>query len=242
LAVNPALYHATEPALAEAEIRAADVENASTSDADDFVSAGAENGTSGQISNEAGGWGHGDPDVVANGVGRSVGSSSRFRVETDKSGSAETAKAGAVEDGGDAAIMRSLFGGGDGDGGTIRGAMNHDAIMGAAGGGKDHLTGHHTRVAAERAARQAAEAVHQSGRRGRTNVAVPTWTGRSGAAGAPPGATGRFGRAPLGARAGAAKVASRFQIPEPGSSAPVEGLSGLRRCCRGSGNATPPPG
>ena len=187
----------------EAEIRAADVnQNASTSDADDFVSAGAENGTSGQISNEAGGWGHGDPDVVANGVGRSVGSSSRFRVETDKSGSAEKAKAGAVEDGGDAAIMRSLFGGGDGDGGTIRGAMNHDAIMGAAGGGRDHLTGHHTRVAAERAARQAAEAVHQSGRRGRTNVAVPTWTGRSGAAGAPPGATGRFGRAPLGARAG----------------------------------------
>ena len=92
--------------------------------------------------------------------------------------------------------------------------MNHDAIMGAAGGGKDHLTGHHTRVAAERAARQAAEAVHQSGRRGRTNVAVPTWTGRSGAAGAPPGATGRFGRAPLGARAGDSRGAAEALLDD----------------------------
>ena len=201
----------------EAEIRAADVAG-SESDADDFRSdAAGEDGKVGteKSAPEAGGWGAGDPDLVPNGVapGGSVpGGPSRFRMERDRLVGSNNRDGGggsgaAARDGGDAAIMRSLFGGG-GDGGsgaagTIRGAMNHDAIMGAAGGGRDHVTsGHHARVAAERTARAAAEAVRASSR-GRANVAVPTWTGRSGAAGAPPGSGGgRFGRAPLGGGGG----------------------------------------
>ena len=184
----------------EAEIRAADVAG-SDSDADDFREASGD-GDEKSAPGGAGGWGANDPDLVPNGVApgdRSVpggGPSSRFRVERDRAGGSGSnnrdgvaTTTAAARDGGDAAIMRSLFGGG-GDGGagaagTIRGAMNHDAIMGAAGGGTDHVTsGHHTRVAAERTARAAAEAVRASSR-GRANVAVPTWTGRSGAAGAP---------------------------------------------------------
>ena len=119
--------------------------------------------------------------------------------------------------GGDAAIMRTLFGvgggvengtkAGAGDGsGTmmIRGAMNHDAIM-SAPGGRDHLAGGSAAAEADRVARRAQHAVRQSAlARGSSNIAVPTWTGRSGAAGAPPGIAGagsrRFGR--VGASAG----------------------------------------
>jgi len=109
---------------------------------------------------------------------------------------------------GDAAIMRSLFGGGGGGGGgTIRGAMNHDAIVNASGG-RDHLVGGSAAAEADRVARRAHAAVTQSGRaRLASNVAVPTWTGRSGAAGAPQGAqaaraVGRFGRRAEGAPSG----------------------------------------
>ena len=100
---------------------------------------------------------------------------------------------------GDAAIMRSLFGGGGNGGGgaTIRGAMNHDAIVNASGG-RDHLVGGSAAAEADRVARRAHAAVTQSGRaRLASNVAVPTWTGRSGAAGAPQSAQAvhrRFGR------------------------------------------------
>ena len=124
---------------------------------------------------------------------------------------------------GDAAIMRTLFGnssdgkggdgggGGGGGGGLIRCAMNHDAIMSATGG-RDHLTGSSNsgtaRAEAERVARRAAEALRQSRvARGSAHVAVPTWTGRSGAAGAPVGAVSaaasrRFGRSVAGVGSG----------------------------------------
>ena len=93
---------------------------------------------------------------------------------------------------GDAAIMRTLFGGG-GDG-MIRGAMNHDAIMSASGSRDGGLVGGAAAAEADRVARRAHQAVAQSGRaRLASNVAVPTWTGRSGAAGAPAGVMARQG-------------------------------------------------
>ena len=131
---------------------------------------------------------------------------------------------------GDAAIMRSLFGGGGTirGGGVIRGAMNHDAIVNASGG-RDHLVGGSAAAEADRVARRAHAAVTQSGRaRLASNVAVPTWTGRSGVAGAPQraqasnSAVGRFGR-----RGGAAAASGA-----PG----VAGVAGASR--HGGGSQT----
>ena len=131
---------------------------------------------------------------------------------------------------GDAAIMRSLFGGGGTirGGGVIRGAMNHDAIVNASGG-RDHLVGGSAAAEADRVARRAHAAVTQSGRaRLASNVAVPTWTGRSGAgraarAQASNSAVGRFGR-----RGGAAAASGA-----PGG---VVGVAGASR--HGGGSQT----
>ena len=145
----------------------------------------------------------------------------RFTIATDRSAGARAAQTGGD---GDAAIMRSLFGGGGGGGGTgaegaagepstgaglIRGAMSHDAIM-RAPNGRDHLVGGGGSAAleADRVARRAEEALRQSRvARGSAGVAVPTWTGRSGAAGAPVGAVSaasarRFGRSVPGVGVG----------------------------------------
>jgi DNA excision repair protein ERCC-6 len=106
--------------------------------------------------------------------------------------------------------------------------MNHDAIVNASGG-RDHLVGGSAAAEADRVARRAHAAVTQSGRaRLASNVAVPTWTGRSGAAGAPQraqasnSAVGRFGR-----RGGAAAAAGA-----PG----VAGVAGASR--HGGGSQT----
>ena len=138
---------------------------------------------------------------------------------------------------GDAAIMRTLFGvGGEGssnDSGMIRGAMNHDAIIGASGS-KDHLVGGSAAAEAERVARRAHQAVTQSGRqRLQSNVAVPTWTGRSGAAGAPVEMGARNGRGRGGGRFGRSRqngVAepSADEIPGGVVAAGVMGSSSAR--------------
>jgi DNA excision repair protein ERCC-6 len=111
---------------------------------------------------------------------------------------------------------------------VIRGAMNHDAIVNASGG-RDHLVGGSAAAEADRVARRAHAAVTQSGRaRLASNVAVPTWTGRSGVAGAPQraqasnSAVGRFGR-----RGGAAAASGA-----PG----VAGVAGASR--HGGGSQT----
>ncbi|KAL3531219.1 hypothetical protein ACH5RR_010541 [Cinchona calisaya] len=81
-------------------------------------------------------------------------------------------------------ILRSLF-----DAHGIHSAMNHDAIMNAHDEEKMKLEEHASQVA-----RRAAEALRQSRMlRSRESVAVPTWTGKSGAAGAPSAAGRRFG-------------------------------------------------
>lgn len=72
---------------------------------------------------------------------------------------------------------------------VVQSAMDHDVILGMHESEKVNIDHEATRVA-ERAAR----ALQQSRRlRNAESVAVPTWTGRSGTAGAPPGARQRFG-------------------------------------------------
>lgn len=69
--------------------------------------------------------------------------------------------------------------------------MNHDAIMNANDNDKMRLDEQASRVA-----RRAAEALLESRRlRSRDSVSVPTWTGRSGAAGAPSSVRRKFGSA-----------------------------------------------
>ena len=162
---------------------------------------------------------------------------------------------------GDAAIMRSLFGGGGTirGGGVIRGAMNHDAIVNASGG-RDHLVGGSAAAEADRVAPAAHAAVTQSGRaRLASNVAVPTWTGRSGVAGAPQRrpATAPSGGSVAVERGGSVgrarrrrrrrRVAARRWLADPASahSLPRRGGGGgrfrrraLRRRGRGLGGGT----
>lgn len=67
--------------------------------------------------------------------------------------------------------------------------MDHDAIMNAHGDEKMRLEEEASRVA-----KRASEALRQSQMlRSRESIAVPTWTGRSGAAGAPSSVPRRFG-------------------------------------------------
>ncbi len=236
----PAIETAELFAEVEGELRAADFENGK-----DGGSAGEEEG--GETSERedqperADAW---DPSVTPGPPGAAAGprGDRRVRARTGTPGGFHVADAAGLnlgrgndaagDDGeGDAAIMRSLFSGGDGGagGGKIRGAMNHDAIVNASGG-RDHLVGGSAAAEADRVARRAHAAVTQSGRaRLAANVAVPTWTGRSGAAGAPQGApaaraTGRFGR-----RGGAAAAAAAA-----GGAPGVAGVAGASRVGGGS--------
>lgn len=81
-------------------------------------------------------------------------------------------------------ILRGLF-----DAHGIHSAMNHDAIMNAHDEEKLKLEEQASQVA-----QRAAEALRQSRMlRSRESVAVPTWTGKSGAAGGPSSAKKKFG-------------------------------------------------
>lgn len=81
-------------------------------------------------------------------------------------------------------ILKSLF-----DAQGIHSAVNHDAIMSANDDQKLRLEAEASQVA-----QRAAEALRQSRMlRSRDSIAVPTWTGRSGAAGAPSSVRRKFG-------------------------------------------------
>uniref|UniRef100_A0ACD5VAZ4 Uncharacterized protein n=1 Tax=Avena sativa TaxID=4498 RepID=A0ACD5VAZ4_AVESA len=81
-------------------------------------------------------------------------------------------------------ILKSLF-----DAQGIHSAVNHDAIMSANDDEKLRLEAEASQVA-----QRAAEALRQSRMlRSRDSIAVPTWTGRSGAAGAPSSVRRKFG-------------------------------------------------
>ncbi|KAL6968185.1 Protein CHROMATIN REMODELING 8 [Sarracenia purpurea var. burkii] len=81
-------------------------------------------------------------------------------------------------------ILRSLF-----DGHGIHSAMNHDAIMNAHDEEKIRLEEQASQVA-----QRAAEALRLSRMlRTRESISVPTWTGKSGAAGAPSSVCRKFG-------------------------------------------------
>lgn len=81
-------------------------------------------------------------------------------------------------------ILRSLF-----DAHRLHSAVNHDAIMNAHGDEKMRLEEEASRVA-----KRASEALRQSQMlRSRESISVPTWTGRSGAAGAPSSVSRKFG-------------------------------------------------
>ncbi|CAA7390510.1 unnamed protein product [Spirodela intermedia] len=83
-------------------------------------------------------------------------------------------------------VLKSLF-----DAQGIHSAMDHDAIMNANEGEKRRFEQQASLVA-----QRAAEALRRSRMlRSRDGVAVPTWTGRSGAAGAPPSVRRKFGGA-----------------------------------------------
>ncbi|KAL0390903.1 UNVERIFIED_CONTAM: protein CHROMATIN REMODELING 8 [Sesamum calycinum] len=81
-------------------------------------------------------------------------------------------------------ILQSLF-----DAHGIHSAVNHDAIMNAHDEDKIKLEEHASRVA-----QRAAEALRQSRiLRSQESITVPTWTGKSGAAGAPSSLRRKFG-------------------------------------------------
>ncbi|KAJ4954603.1 hypothetical protein NE237_011386 [Protea cynaroides] len=81
-------------------------------------------------------------------------------------------------------ILKSLF-----DAYGIHSAMNHDVIMNAHDDEKMKLEEQASQVA-----QRAAEALRQSRMlRGQDSISVPTWTGRSGAAGAPSSVRKKFG-------------------------------------------------
>lgn len=81
-------------------------------------------------------------------------------------------------------ILRSLF-----DAQGIHSALNHDIIMNAHDEEKMRLEEHASQVA-----QRAAEALRQSRMlRSRDDISIPTWTGRSGSAGAPLSVRQKFG-------------------------------------------------
>ncbi|WOL01751.1 hypothetical protein Cni_G10468 [Canna indica] len=81
-------------------------------------------------------------------------------------------------------ILRSLF-----DANGIHSAVNHDAIINANEDAKMKLEEQASQVA-----QRAAQALRESRMlRSRESIAIPTWTGRSGAAGAPSSVRSRFG-------------------------------------------------
>ncbi|TKW12916.1 hypothetical protein SEVIR_5G066600v4 [Setaria viridis] len=112
-------------------------------------------------------------------------------------------------------ILKSLF-----DAQGIHSAINHDAIMNANDDQKVRLEAEASQVA-----QRAAEALRQSRMlRSRDSFAVPTWTGRSGAAGAPSSVRRKFGSTVN------SQLISSSQPPETSSSRsqslPVGALNG----------------
>ncbi|CAE5989033.1 unnamed protein product [Arabidopsis arenosa] len=105
------------------------------------------------------------------------GSSEQTDVETtDKTGEAMDEETN---------ILKSLF-----DAHGIHSAVNHDAIMNA----NDEEEKMRLEHQASQVARRAAEALRESRMlRSRESISVPTWTGRSGCAGAPSSVRRRFG-------------------------------------------------
>ncbi|XP_068664751.1 protein CHROMATIN REMODELING 8 isoform X2 [Aristolochia californica] len=81
-------------------------------------------------------------------------------------------------------LLKNLF-----DAHGLHSAMNHDMIMNANDGEKMRLDEQASQVA-----QRAAEALRESRKlRSRDGVSIPTWTGRAGAAGAPPAVRRKFG-------------------------------------------------
>ncbi|CAA2934044.1 CHROMATIN REMODELING 8 [Olea europaea subsp. europaea] len=94
----------------------------------------------------------------------------------------ETAGPGDVDE--DTSFLRSLF-----DAHGIHSAVNHDAILNAHDEDKTKLEEEASQVA-----QRAAEALRQSRiLRNQESITVPTWTGKSGAAGGPPSVRRKFG-------------------------------------------------
>ncbi|CAA0815213.1 Protein CHROMATIN REMODELING 8 [Striga hermonthica] len=99
-------------------------------------------------------------------------------VESENAGEGKAyANSGDMKADEETSFLQSLF-----DAHGIHSAVNHDAIMNANDEEKTKLEEHASRVA-----QRAAEALRQSRMlRSRDSISIPTWTGRSGAAGAPP--------------------------------------------------------
>ncbi|XP_078427842.1 chromatin remodeling 8 isoform X2 [Wolffia australiana] len=105
-------------------------------------------------------------------------------------------------------VLKSLF-----DASGIHSAMDHEAIVNANDGERTRFEQQAAQVA-----QRAAEALRRSRlQRSRDGVAVPTWTGRSGSAGAPPALRRRFG---------AAAAAPRQRESNGAAGAPPAGLAG----------------
>lgn len=112
-----------------------------------------------------------------------VPSDGHKNLETEKKQEEVTGQShGEVDE--ETSILRSLF-----DAQGIHSALNHDAIVNAHDEDKNKMEEHALKVA-----QRAAEALRQSRMlRNRDNVAIPTWTGKSGAAGAPSSVRKKFG-------------------------------------------------
>ncbi|XP_028767590.1 protein CHROMATIN REMODELING 8 [Neltuma alba] len=118
----------------------------------------------------------GSGDVVVNSDGRSKTRSAKGKgkEKTDRLDEADE----------ETNILKSLF-----DAHGLHSAVNHDLIMNANDEEKMRLEEQASRVA-----QRAAEALRQSRKlRSRDSIAVPTWTGRSGSAGAPSSFRQKFG-------------------------------------------------
>lgn len=131
-------------------------------------------------------------DASENGIDSNIKSSKKGKEKAENSGK-ETDE--------ESNILQSLF-----DAHGIHSAVNHDLIMNANDGEKLKLEEQASQVA-----QRAAEALRQSRViRSRESIAVPTWTGKSGAAGAPSSVRQKFG--------------STVSTPLVGSSRSSEGL------------------
>lgn len=111
-------------------------------------------------------------------------SSSGLKASTSSGNGKESANPGNDVGDEETNVLKSLF-----DAQGIHSAMNHDAIMNANDSDKMRMEEQASQVA-----QRAAEALRESRMlRSRESFAVPTWTGRSGAAGAPSSIRRKFG-------------------------------------------------
>lgn len=94
---------------------------------------------------------------------------------------------------GESAMLRHLFDNGANDEGGMVAAMDHDEVVGVASGAHSSCASAREaariEMEAKRIAREAADELQRSRRTTHhsraSNIAIPTWTGRSGGAGAP---------------------------------------------------------